>query len=134
MNDLEIALRLWAPRRPSAKLEQHLFRQPLVQAAKAVAQKDCPRFNFAWLAPATAALLLVGMIFNQRNNPTLSGSAGSTTMVAIIMSNQNAAAYLPGNLQPSQNKLRNTFEWTNGSGLTSSIRSLSHLRGSNRDE
>ena len=135
MNDLEITLRLWAPRRPSAKVEQNLFaKPPTAQAEKAVTESHSPRFNFAWVAPATAALLLMGMLFNQRNSPSVSGSSGSPALVALIMSNQNAAAYLPGNFQPEQNKLRNTFEWTNRSGLSSSIRSLSHLRGINRDE
>ena len=34
-------------------------------------------------------------------------------ILAVILSNQSYAAYLPSSFQPEQNSLRNTFEWTN---------------------
>jgi hypothetical protein len=77
-------------------------------------------------------LLLMGVLFNQRNSPVISGSPNSGAVVAMIMSNQSAAAYLPGTFQPEQNSLpAGTFEWTNGSGSTSSISSLSESKGRN---
>jgi hypothetical protein len=44
-------------------------------------------------------------------------------MVAMGLSNQNYAAYLPGTFQPTANRV-DTFEWTNAGSSTSSIRSL----------
>jgi hypothetical protein len=128
MNELETQLRSWAPRRPSAKLRRRIF---AAGAAGAIGEGE-PTFRFGWLAPATAAFLLMAVLFNQRNSPVISGSSNSGPMVAMIMSNQSAAAYLPGSFQSDHNKLAGeTFEWTNGSRSTSSIRSLSHPRGSN---
>jgi hypothetical protein len=77
----------------------------------------------------------MGVLVNQRNNPSISGSSNSTAMVAMIISNQSAAAYLPGSFTHEQNNVpADTFKWTNGHGLTSSIGSLSYPRGSNRNE
>jgi hypothetical protein len=79
-----------------------------------------------WLAPMTASLALIAVLFSQRTSPAISGTANSTPMVAMILSNQSVAAYLPGSFQRAQNGIRDrTFEWTNVSGSTSSIRSLS---------
>jgi hypothetical protein len=44
-------------------------------------------------------------------------------MVAMGLSNQNFAAYLPGTFQPIANRL-DTFEWTNGGNSKSSMGSL----------
>ena len=126
-NELEMHLRSWAPRRPSAKLRQRLFAQP------PVAREPQPTFRFAWLAPAAAAFLLMGVLFNQHNTSAISGSAHSNETFAMIMSNQNA--YLPDSFQRGQNSLvAETFEWTNGSGFTSSNGSLSQAKGTNRNE
>jgi len=130
MNDtkqLEMQLRSWAPRPPSAKLRKRLFALP------AVAPEPQPSFRFGWLAPAAAAFLLMGLLFNQHNNSAISGSGHSNEMVAMILSNQNA--YLPASFQHGQNSVAaETFEWTNGSGFTSSSGSLSHAKGTNRNE
>jgi hypothetical protein len=128
MNELENQLRSWAPRRPSPKLEQRLFaRRP----ARADEQRKTPHMSFAWLVPASAALMLVCLVFNQRNSTALA-SSGSGRLVAVILSNQSAAAYLPGSFHGEQNLLTaDTFEWTNGSRSTSSISSLSSARGTN---
>lgn len=40
-------------------------------------------------------------------------------LVAMILSNQSYAAYLPGSFQQSANRW-DTFEWTNTGGFTSS--------------
>ena len=130
MNNLEMQLRSWAPRQPSAKLKARLFGTAVAEAqGSAVVEEEAPSFRFGWLAPATAALLLMCMLFNQRNSPVISGASSGAPMMAMIMSNQNA--YVPGGFQSEQNRLPSeTFEWTNGNGSTSSIGPLSVWGGS----
>jgi hypothetical protein len=123
MNQFETQLRSWVPRRPSARLERRIFsRQPNPE--------EPPRIRrLTWLAPATAALLLITVISSQRSSPALSNGSSSGPLVAMILSNQSAAAYLPGSFQREQNIVTaNTFEWTNGRSSTSSVRSLSNLK------
>ena len=120
-------LRSWVPRHPSAKLKKRLFAPP------AVAREPQPTFRFAWLVPAAAAFLLMGVLFNQHNTSAISGSGHSNEMVAMILSNQ--IAYLPASFQQGQNSVAaKTFEWTNGGGFTSSNGSLSQAKGTNRNE
>jgi hypothetical protein len=70
MNEWEKLLRSWAPRRPSAKLERRLFpHRPSPAEAS-------PAFRLGWLAPATATLLLVGLLYNQRGATSLGSSDG----------------------------------------------------------
>jgi hypothetical protein len=136
LNELEAQLRAWAPRRPSPRLEDRIFHSlPIGGGAVAGAGQPQPltrRPLVTWLAPATAALLLVGVVLNQRNGPSFTVTRVSTPMVAMAMSNQSAAAFLPGSFSHDVNGLpAETFEWTNGSGSTSSISSLSGRRGMN---
>ena len=120
-------MRSWVPRHPSAKLKKRLF------APATVAAEPEPTFRFAWLAPAAAAFLLMGVLFSQHNNSAISGSTRSNEMFAMVGSNHNA--YLPASFQPGQNSVAaKTFEWTNGSGFTSSNGSLSQVKGTNRNE
>ncbi len=92
---------------------------------------ETPAFRLSWLAPAGFSLLLMCILFNQRNAPALSGSTPSSPMVAMILSNQSAAAYLPASFQHEQNRVpADTLEWTNGRGSTSSIPSLSAPKAS----
>jgi hypothetical protein len=87
--------------------------------------------SFRWLVPASAAFLLMCVVLNQHNTAPLTGGARREPMVAMIMSNQSAIPYIPGSFQREQNiVLADTFEWTNGSGSTSSISSLSPTKGS----
>jgi len=131
MNELELQLRSWAPRRPSAKLSQELFGK-LPDADTVRSRRQEHGFSFRWLVPATAALLLTCLVLNQHNTTPITGGARGEPMVAMIMSNQSAIPYLPGSFQREQNiLLADTFEWTNGSGSTSSISSLSPAKGSN---
>lgn len=136
MNELELQLRSWAPRRPSAKLNQKLFAASQ-DADTARPPQHEPRhaehlFSFRWLVPATAALLLICLVLNQHNSAPITGGARREPMVAMIMSNQSAIPYVPRGFQREQNVLvADTFEWTNGSGSTSSISSLSPAKGSN---
>jgi hypothetical protein len=143
MNDLEMQLRSWAPRRPSAKVKQRIFSTNraaeftavhpvllITQHATRITHWLKPT-SFRWLAPATAAFFLICMILNQRNAPMASPST-APFIAMILSSNQSAAAYLPGSFQREQNRLpSDTFEWTNGSGSTSSISSLSESKGRN---
>src|SRR5437660_11681937 len=121
MKQLETLLRTWAPRRPSARVEQRLFAAPQPVAATPGGTRNTeyairnthdasPPFRLSWLAPATAALLLTCVLFNPRNGATLAGSANSAPLVAMIMSNQSAAAYLPGSFKREQNTLGHTLE------------------------
>ena len=130
MNELELQLRSWAPRPPSPKLSQKLFPEPKTERPASPAAE--PVFRFHWLVPATAALLLLCLVVNQHNTTPLTGGTRREPMVAMIMSNQSAISYLPGTFQREQNiLLADTFEWTNGSGSTSSISSLSPTKGAN---
>ena len=159
MNDLEMQLRSWAPRRPSAKVKERIFAQARTVACAAGAPNTAREAralpfadytpaafftqhasritrwlkptSFRWLAPVTAALFLTCILLNQRSAPMATPSS-SPLIAMILSSNQSAAAYLPGSFQREQNGLpSDTFEWTNGSGSTSSISSLSESKGRN---
>jgi len=118
---------LWTPRRPSARLERRLFR-----GGPAAAEALLP-FRFTWLAPATAALMLMCVGFNQRYGASLAGSPGAGPMVAMILSNQSAAAYLPGSFQAEQNNLpADTFKWNRRPDAAPGPASLSRSPGSKR--
>ncbi|MGA2864446.1 MAG: hypothetical protein ABSF95_08150 [Verrucomicrobiota bacterium] len=118
MNDLEARLRSWVPRRPSASLEKRLFgRRP----AGAVPP---PGFRLNWLAPATAAVLLAGLFLSQHYNAHI-GSSNAGPIVAMILSNQSAAAYLPGSFPRAQNRLpADAYQWTIRAGATSVINAV----------
>ena len=127
MNDLERQLLSWTPRHPSAGLERRLFAGALAPA------EVLPPFRFTWLAPATAALMLMCVLFNQRYGPTLSDSSRPGPLVAMILSNQSTAAYLPGSVQAAQNNLpADAFKWTRASRSAPGAPSLSRSQGSNR--
>jgi len=69
-----------------------------------------------WLAPAMACVLFATLALNPRG-PIL---PGSQPMMAMILSNQSFAAYLPGSFQRDQNRW-DTFEWTNHGQSGSSV-------------
>jgi hypothetical protein len=118
-------LRSWAPRRPSAKLKDNLF-----PADPGPAEDAGPAFRLGWLAPAALTVLLIGLQFNQRMGFHASGVSGA--MVAAALSNQSEAAWLPGSFPHDANSLpAERFEWTNGSGSTSSTRPLLPSGGQN---
>jgi hypothetical protein len=108
----ENRLRSWRPRRPSAKLERRLFGPPVRLLPKA-----------AWLlgslTPAAACLLLTLSMFTHGNTGR---SLRHEPLVAMILSNQNYAAYASDNYRGAQNNLAAvTFEWTNHAISSSSI-------------
>jgi len=54
-------------------------------------------------------------------------------MVAMILSNQSAAAYLPGSVQADQNNLpADAFRWAGSHGGDTGATALPHPRGSRR--
>ena len=127
MIELERQLYSWTPRRPSARLERRLF------AARTVPADALAPFRFNWLAPATAALALACVLFNQRYGPAFSGSAGARPMVALILSNQSAAAYLPGSVQAERNNLpADAFRWANSRAAAPGGAPLPHFISSKR--
>lgn len=77
-----------------------------------------------WLGPVAACLLFVGIVLSQHAGASFSTGARSDALVAVILSNQSYAAYLPGSFQRTANRL-DTFGWTNRGGSTSSMHSLS---------
>ena len=77
------------------------------------------------MPPAMAALMLLCVLFNQHSSQALS-SAESDSMVAVALSNQSIAPWLPGSFSREHNGLPNgTFEWTNGNNSSSGIGSRS---------
>jgi hypothetical protein len=71
-------------------------------------------------------MLLMGLLFNQHASLPLSASTNSAPMVAMILSNQSAAAYLPTSLHRTENSPpAEVFEWTNGSRPGSRLGPLS---------
>jgi len=137
MNELETQLRMWAPRRPSAALKQRIFASR-DQAPATCSRDDRPEtessptsFRLSWLAPVAVCVVAMCALFVQRN-PVISASGDSGPMMAVIMSNHSASAYSPAATLAGRNGLpADTFEWTNRSGSTSSIRSLAGSRGKN---
>jgi len=114
MNLPETQLRSWQPRRPSAGLKRRIFSaQPGTPTAAAF---------LGWLAPVTACALLTLLVFNPANSlPSSSTSRGA--MIAMVLSNQNYAAYAPDGSQNVQNRLSSvTLDWTNRGVSTSTIR------------
>lgn len=139
MNQLEEQLRSWVPRRPSPRLERCGRKAEAAAAAALRRARNRPHQNWAlgridWpglsglrlartVAPALACLLLTAAILRQPGQGLISPGPDQPAMIALAMSNQNFAAYLPGSFQPTANRL-DTFGWTNGSGSPSSMRSL----------
>jgi hypothetical protein len=99
MNELEKQLLSWTLRRPSARLERRLF------VAGTVPAEALLPFRLTWLAPATAALMLMCVLFNQHYAPNAYGANRPDPLLAMVLSNQSAAAYLPGSVQAEHNNL-----------------------------
>src|SRR6185369_11578311 len=104
MNTLEARLRSWTPRRPSPRLEHRLFGR---EQSHVTLQR-----LFTVLAPSAACLLLTVAMLRQPDAVLAPSGDIRAAMVALGMSNQSYAAYMPGSYQPTANRL-DTFEWTN---------------------
>ena len=115
MNTLEAQLRSWTPRHPSPGLERRVLgSEPLHYSLSRLATV---------LAPTAACLLLTVSMLRQSAPDLLPNRAAQAAMVAMGLSNQNFAAYLPGSFQPTANRL-DTFEWTNRGYSNSSMDSF----------
>ena len=109
--ELETQLRSWRPRRPSARLERKIF--------GAAGPVPDVRALLRVLVPAAACLILTMAMLNQPDRGEVSLAAGQGAMMAMSLSNQNYAAYLPGSFACEANRL-DTFRWTNGGASPSS--------------
>lgn len=115
MNPWEAQLRSWTPRRPSPKIERRLF-------APSRWHFTLPRLATVF-APTAACLLLTLAGWKQLGQPLAPTDGGAAALVALSLSNQSYAPYLPGNGQSAANRL-DTFEWTNRGYSQSSVRSF----------
>jgi hypothetical protein len=79
--------------------------------------------SLGWLAPAAACLLCAITLFRQQGEIPYLPTSDHAAMIAMSLSNQSYATYLPGSFKQEQNRW-DTFEWTNGGNFTSSIRPL----------
>jgi len=99
----------WKLRQPAPRLKRRIFRD----------EATLPSLTWFWgaLAPAAACVMLTCFGLNSS-----SGLAGEKSMIAMSLSNQNAAAYAGGNGQVAQNHWASvTFDSTNRSLFNSSI-------------
>lgn len=124
MNSLEMQLRSWEPRRPSAELERRIFRS---RAGRLPSLAEIVR----WLAPVTACALLAITVASRQERVPSTASSRPPSMMAMIPSNQSPAAILSDDLQfaasnciAASNCSFGTFEWTNRSGSTSGASSF----------
>ena len=120
LDSLENRLRSCPPRRPSARLKRRLFGSPVSLMPKGMA------WLLGTLAPAMACLVLTLTALNP-------DSAGNLlrreTMTAMILSNQNYAAYASDNFRGTENRLSSlTFDWTNHSDFPSSMAPFSRIK------
>ena len=68
---------------------------------------------------ATALLALLCVLYNQRQGSRFADSTELGPMMAMIMSNQSAAAYLPRSFQAEQNNLpADAFHWATHARLS----------------
>jgi len=112
MNLLENQLRSWRPRRPSAKIKRRLF--------PTAAAREAASLSLRWLAPAAACLILALTVAS--HDPGFSANSSREAMMGLISSNLNYTNILPKSDSPERNRvLPASFEWTNLSGITSSI-------------
>jgi hypothetical protein len=139
MNELEAQLRSWTPRHPSPKLERFWRNLQLSRTARFRREKSVPNPSSAgswggwpglsWstltrvAVPTLACLSLTAAILTQSGQGLVVSHTNQPAMIALALSNQNFAPYLPGSFQPNANRL-DTFGWTNGGDSPSSMRSL----------
>lgn len=122
MNTLETQLRSWTPRHPSAGLERRLFGSEQLHISLSRLMTI--------LAPTAACILLTVSMAKQSAQELLTNDVAQATLVAMGLSNQNYAAYLPGTFQPTANRV-DTFEWTNRGYSNSSMDSFTSPTASN---
>jgi hypothetical protein len=139
MNELEAQLRSWTPRRPSPKIERSWCKLEPSSGARLRRENsspnpssvgcwvDWPGLSWSTLTrvavPTLACLSLTAAILTQSGPGLIVSNTNQPAMIALALSNQNFAPYLPGSFQPNANRL-DTFGWTNGGDSPSSMRSL----------
>ena len=118
MNLLENQLRSWHPRRPSLGIKRRLFPSP--------SAGDLTGLSLRWLAPAAACLMLALTMASQQ--PGLSASSARQEAMMGLISNNLSYTNIPESDNPAHNRITSSFEWTNLSGITSSISPFSPSR------
>ena len=118
----ETLLRDWKPRRPSPGLRARLF-------GAAPRPRVARPSTWPWLAPATISLLLLLVTFRPRSGGLESGDAAPPSMLALSLSNQSVASYLPGSFRGQRNRLAadrvvERFGWTKPAASSSSMASF----------
>jgi hypothetical protein len=82
-----------------------------------------------WLAPAVACLFLALTIVNQEPGLSASSSSGRQPLMGLVSSNLSCTNILPEDRPAGRNRVSPaSFEWTNRSGITSSISPFSQGR------
>lgn len=107
----ETQLRSWRPRRPSAGLKRRIL--------GFAGDVEVPTARWLWgcVAPTMTCALLTLMAFSHTDD-----GLGQRPAMALILSDQNCAAYATGGAQAEQNHLAAlTFDSTNRSILGSII-------------
>ena len=116
IHDLESQLISWRPRRPSPARKKQLFGEK--------AESVCWSALLShWSVPVTACVILLAATVTHRDTGLFSESSHANA-ITLALSNQSYAAFWSRSGELEQNTLRNTFEWTNHSGYTPSIRSF----------
>jgi hypothetical protein len=110
----ETQLRSWQPRRPSTGLKRRIF--------SANPGRSVAAWFMGSLAPVAACALLTLLVYSSGNSLP-GGSSGRGAMMAMVLSNQNYAAYASDGPQNVQNRLCTvTLDWTNRGASSSSVR------------
>jgi hypothetical protein len=113
LNEVETCLRDWTPRRPSPSLERRLFPRTCLAESR-------PTVGWLWFSPVAACLLTVLVSTVYRPDGPMAAELRQGPLVALILSNQSYAPYLPGSFQRNENRWDSTFDWTNTRGFPSS--------------
>src|ERR1043166_2153203 len=115
MKELEIQLQSWAPRRPSPRVEQRIFGR--VSRAETRERIGIQIGSWLrWIAPATAAFILLGVLLTQHEGGNRGSSANGGALFAVVSN----TAYTPANVKSNQaGQAAEGFQFTNGSGPTS---------------
>jgi hypothetical protein len=124
-NSWETLSKDWKPRRPSPRLRARLF-------GPAPKQGPARAGALPWLAPVTVSLLVLLLTFSLRTGGLRLADAAPEPMLALTLSNQSVAAYLPGSFRGQRNRLAadhvaERFGWTKPAGSPSSMGSFIRL-------
>ena len=121
MKELETQLHSWTPRHPSAGLERRIFGEAAAESGVWACRAEAWRRRALMrvLIPAAACFILTMAMLNQPDRTGATVAAAQGAIMAMSLSNQSYAAYLPGSFACEANRL-DSFRWTNGGGSPSS--------------